>query len=487
LRALALQRNQVQAPTLLLGISTGWFAIATAMTSFRILTFQSRGFDLGYFTQALGGLWFEGWDAETAMTGWGFFDDHFSPLGALLAPLASMPFGSIWLTTMQNLAVAVSIILVWKLVAARSASKKWAWQVTLMYLVSPPLLYAIWYDFHPSVLAIPFFALLFRGLEQRAALMVWVGTLGASLAREDMAIVVAGLLLLRTSKVAPPTRFAVVVPAGAIFASSLAIERTWFLESGFRYLSDGDLVSAILTALGNAWGGGLLLVLLIASVLPWSAAGVKPNRDFLVLAVLILPLLLSSNVGPKYPEFHYYAVVPVFFAASAASQQPPARTNHFFMSVLVITFLSGPFGFSVFGRMNPSAVAVVRTGIETWPAVQASHHMLACMSESGRSWSGPDPLIAPAGAAAVATMLPLPFADFSPWDLSPPLVTASEIDVEPQVVFEAGDSWIQPGRVVVGNALNVLGYEEKLVIGDDFLRVWISDGEAVQSDTVDCL
>lgn len=448
-----------------------WFLVVGAFTVIRVYTLQSRGFDLGFFTQAIGGVWLEGFAWDTPMTGWGFFDDHFSPLVLPITPLVALADGALVLVVIQSLALAAAIPLVWRLARLRGASETWAWRITMMFAVSPPLLFAAWFDFHASVLAVPFFVLLYIGLETGWAWQIWVGVAGASLAREDMALLVGALLLVHFVRLAPRERLVLLIPAACVALGRLVVNRDWYLESGFAYASNSDAANVISTAMGHAWRGGVLLMLLVAISIPWLLALIKPNRDFLALMLLAAPLLFSSNIGVKLPDYHYFAVVPVFFAGAAASQAD-RRTEFGFVVMTVLTVLAGPLGLHPFGVFSPSVPEVVARGIGRIPQIHTTHGLLDCLNESELAWTGPDNLLAPAGATAQATRLPLPFLDYTAWGLTPPLLAAEDIDWEPDVVLVPGKSWHGPPFYEPSPAdLSRYGYWSS--IGDDFLHVWV--------------
>lgn len=191
--------------------------VMTFLSYLRYLGFLTNAWDLGIFQQA---LWTTGhgegilhYTVEQPWNpGGNFLGVHFSPILFLLVPLYAVAPGALTLMALQSLVVAASAFPMYGLASRRMG----AWPgcgLAVLYLVSPPIVGGLLFDFHVEAF-LPLFALTFWYAWETRRFRLAIG---------------AAVLLLMTLEYAP-------VLLGAI-AASVFLERL-VAEWRTRHTSD---------------------------------------------------------------------------------------------------------------------------------------------------------------------------------------------------------------------------------------------------------
>lgn len=366
----------------------GWMLAVGIAVVLKVWALLARAFDLGFFVQVLAVTARQGPFAATSLTGVSMLRDHFSPLLLPLAPLATTPWAPYGLVLVQMLVVGASIPAAWRLTGRGTADPTQRWLLTAGYATAPVLLFAVWNDFHASLLAAPFLVLLADAVESGEGRRALVFGLLAAAAREDMAllVLVVALLFWRSSP-----RYLGALAAGSVgflvAHQVLSSGEGWFQRAGLAYVDlDAPLTTAA-TALSNAWHGAALLLLVLAWLLPWMAWGRLSARPVVAGLIFAAPYLVLELPHTKAPGLHYYFVMAVLGLWAVVRAGPQAwqtpRRRVFAASVLVVSVAAGPLGAGVLQDSVPTYGEIV---VEAWTArseLSALHNWVDCLPDRG--------------------------------------------------------------------------------------------------------
>ena len=372
-------------PTSVWGVAALWSTVLGGVAIWRVWVLEAGALDLGFMVHALGAVARGGIFEPASWAGWTFLQDHFSPLALPLAWLADSPLGAYFLVAAQALAVAASIPLAWLLISSR-VKEVWARRTLLAaYALSPPLLFAVLYDFHPSLLATPFLVALLLGLTNGDRRLVWIGGIGAMLAREDLALLTIGILVL-CGHTAPRARTGLVIGA-------LACLLGWRVTTGgpeyatqlfFSYVEVGQPMATLRKALGAAWSDGFLPRLLLVLAIPWLWWRPLAWRPLLAGAVLGVPLLLADSPNTKLLGFHYWAFVPPLALAAVVMAWVGSSRRLAGGAVLLLALLAGgPLVGSLLSPSADSVLSLATATAATRSTVSEVHSAVRCLSDNG--------------------------------------------------------------------------------------------------------
>jgi uncharacterized membrane protein len=312
-----------------------------AITAMRHRNGWTGGLDLGIFDQ---GVWLlsEGLAPEVTVNGRNLFADHLSPVLLLFVPLYVLVATPLWLLAGQAAAIGAGVVPVRRLARRRSVDVT---AVTASYVLSAALLSAVFFDFHPSTLAVAPLAWLVASIGEDRRRPVVVATVLVLLCRSDLGLVVAALAIpARPRHRVPLVSIGVAgVVLGAVVPAALGGEGTFEIHYGHIADSPGgvlrrpwELVSAF-------------SVDDLATVLFWALGGVLvllAPRWALATVVAGLPVLLSRWPGTEDPWFHYGApLVPLVLAGSVEGLRHShhwARPATLVAGVVLATVLASP-------------------------------------------------------------------------------------------------------------------------------------------------
>lgn len=130
-----------------------FFIIYSIHSIARHLTLQTQAFDMGIYSQTFW-LWHSGEQPFSTLNKNHIFANHFEPALLLLLPIYNLFPSSITLLMIQALFVSLSALPIYLLCIRKLSSRISALVLTLTYLSSIGILYAVSYDFHTSTLAL---------------------------------------------------------------------------------------------------------------------------------------------------------------------------------------------------------------------------------------------------------------------------------------------------------------------------------------------
>jgi uncharacterized membrane protein len=279
-------------------------------------SFQTHGFDLGIFEQAVqsyaGGTLPVSTIRDANLV---LFGDHFSPIVALLAPIYLIFPSAATLLMAQALLFALSIVPVTR-TAMRLLNGRTGVAVGISYGLSWGLQTALAFDFHEIAFAVPIMAFAMEAfLRDRPGRAVAIAS-ALILVKEDLGVTVAVLGLLLAIK--PATRkLGLITAAGGLLASMIIVFLVipaFSVDGTYRYLGVGGLRPT-----GEVFRGELfapekltLLALILAPTLFLAL-----RSPLVLLAVPTLAWRLAgTNLLYWQPEFHYDAILmPIVFFA----------------------------------------------------------------------------------------------------------------------------------------------------------------------------
>ena len=301
--------------------------------------------DLAIFDQ---GLWSasRGFGLHSSLIGGSLLEDHFSPGLLLFVPLYLVSPSPIWLLVAQGAAILVAVLALTSRLNRSGISR--AALVGASILVSPPIAYALLFDFHAAVLAAPFALVALWALEDQK---VWpAALLGLAAAAFRLEVGVAVLL----GFVAVPGPLRPRLRPALVLAAYLAV--AMFLDSR---LGDVSYWVVHYSHLGTSPADAIIhpvrLVESIFSIdtlkkgLPWlmSSAFIALLRPRLLVPGLIagLPVLLSEWPGTTSWFAHYGAVPTLLFSLAwvPALMQRKNLTKYVIAANLTLAAVVGPF------------------------------------------------------------------------------------------------------------------------------------------------
>jgi len=155
----------------------------------RHMHFQSGGFDLGLYDQAV-------WRFSQFLPPYNtikeriIFGDHMVLTLPLLSPLFYLWNDVRILLIIQALAIAVSSVPIYFIALKRTASKIAAWAVTFLYSFFFGIQFGVFFDFHPIILGVSCLAFLAYSIEYKHKKLFWLFLLLCLLTQENMGIAV---------------------------------------------------------------------------------------------------------------------------------------------------------------------------------------------------------------------------------------------------------------------------------------------------------
>lgn len=401
------------------------------------------------------------------MTGVSLLGDHFSPILVPLSPVALLPGAAFWLIGVQALLVALSIPIVW--LVARELSPGRAGVVTAVYAVCPPLLYAVWNDFHASTLALPFVAAWLLGVVKRnRGVTIWAG-LAAVLCREDVALTVGvvGLFLALTVwRGTLGVALAGVVVSVSYFAAGGGTG--WLSGAGLAYLRESAFPEVIGDVLQVSWSGGLLVSLLATLIVPWRLLGRQDLRLWAFYLVSVAPLLVLDAPNVHSPGLHYFSV-GALIGPLALRTGETSRPGLLPRLVLLVLLVSGPMGTSLWtysALANPPAPVVLKEGIETYGNNAEIHDLLASLGDEGLVVSAVQNLVPLISSRNQVYPWPAPFFDLVLGKISDVPIVVADPGLVPDLVLVPVREQGLFRPVMPDTFPAAFGYEVVLVKGD---------------------
>jgi len=273
-------------------------------------------------------------------------EDHFGPgilVFALLYRIAATP---VWLIVGQALAASVSVWLIGRRLLPALGPRR-AGLLAAVLLASPPVAYALLFDVHPIVLAMPFAIAAVFALEDGRSRAAAVLGLLAALFRIEVGVAVAVAFTVwpgsRRGRLLPGLLLAGYLAVALYFEKALGHDVYWPIHYGHLGTSPVD-------AIAHPWriGSTLLSATALAKFLPWLATGaflsLRRPRLLVPAAVMALPVLLSHWAGTAGVVYQY-GLAPTLFLALAwvpTVRERPDRANRVIAGSLLLGVLLGP-------------------------------------------------------------------------------------------------------------------------------------------------
>ncbi|RZS45111.1 putative membrane protein [Herbihabitans rhizosphaerae] len=300
-------RSDTLSPRIPAGLAIVFSVAYAAFSLRRHANFQTSGFDLGIFEQAVRG-YAHGELPVSDILGHNLLGEHFSPILAILAPFYRLFPSAETLLIAQALLLGLSVFPVTR-TAIRLLGPMLGTTIGFCYGISWGLHSALAFDFHEVAFAVPItaFALdaYLRGkLGQAVAIAA-----SLVLVKEDLGLTVAMLGLLIAVK--PATRRLGLITAACGLTATLVsifVLIPHFRGTSYRFFEAAG------SGTGD-WFDSDKIVLVLLVLAPSLFLALRSPLLLLVLPTLAWRLL-SSNLFYWQPDFHYDAVLmPIVFFA----------------------------------------------------------------------------------------------------------------------------------------------------------------------------
>ena len=320
-------------------------AVLLTVTAILRWVFGHASIDLVVFDQA---LWAasRGMNPLSSVIGENLLEDHFAPGLLSFAVLYRIVASPIWLLVGQGLAAWVAVRLVVRRLEPALGSIRAA-GVGAALLVSPPVAYALLFDVHSVVFAVPFGLAGLLALEDGRPRRALLFGLLACLFRVDVGLAVAVAFVVWPGSRRGRLRPAVVLWAYLAFAfyfeKALGHDVYWSIHYGYL----GESTGAAIRHPGRVLRA-LLSLDSISKALPWLATGaflaVRSPRRAIPAIAIALPVLLSSWPGTD-SVMSQYGFAPSLLLAAAwipSLVSKPGRATYVIGACAFLAVLFGP-------------------------------------------------------------------------------------------------------------------------------------------------
>lgn len=320
-------------------------AVLLTVTAVLRYVFGRASIDLVVFDQ---GLWAasRGMKPMVSVIGETLFEDHFGPAIFAFAPLYWIVASPVWLIVGQGVAGWAAVRVIARRLEPRLGDLRAAF-VGAALLVSPPVAYAMLFDVHSVVFAVPFALAALFALEDGRPWVALVFGLLATLFRVEVGLAVGAAFVVwpgpRRGRLRASAGLWVYLLVAFYLERLLGHDAYWQIHYGHLGPSAG-------AALAHPFriAGVLLSPDSMLKALPWLASGAflalrSPRR--LIPAVLVaLPVLLSRWPGTGSIDVHYGFAPTLLLAAAwvAALRERPDRTRHVVAGCTLLALLLGP-------------------------------------------------------------------------------------------------------------------------------------------------
>ena len=309
----------------------------------RHYAFDSHGWDLGIFTNAIWNLTHGNGYVSSVKGGINLFSDHQSPLFWVLAPVFWLVPRPETLLVVQAFGLAAGGPALFHLARARFGREHWASAaLPWLYWSYLPLRYANAFDFHPEVFMLPLFLWAFVGFASPRRGAKWLGLFalaGALGAKESAAVVAAGLGIAWVLSSPRPWRerwpgIALALAGTALFFFDVKVVPRFF-GGDYAYMSHYQ-----------RFGGGVLDVLLAPFTQPVLFFSQILNQERLVFLFWTLAPL---GLMPLFAWRAALAALPVYLMLFlTAGDQRVQIYFHYGIEPATALFWALPFGLAAF-------------------------------------------------------------------------------------------------------------------------------------------
>lgn len=320
---------------------------AVLLTATAVLrwAFGHASIDLVVFDQA---LWAasRGMKPLSSVIGETLLEDHFAPGLLSFAALYRIVASPIWLLVGQGVAAWVAVRLIVQRLEPTLGQLPAA-GVGAALLASPPVAYALLFDVHSVVFAVPFGLAALLALEDGRPRRTLVFGLLACLFRVDVALAVAVAFVVwpgaRQGRLRPAAALWAYLVFALYFEKALGHDVYWSIHYGYL----GESAGAAIRHPGRVLGA-LLSFASITKALPWLATGaflaIRSPRRAIPAAAIALPVLLSSWPGSQSITSQYGFAPSLLLAAAwiPSIVSKPRRATYVIGACAFLTVLFGP-------------------------------------------------------------------------------------------------------------------------------------------------
>jgi uncharacterized membrane protein len=372
----------------------GFFTLYATHSVMRHVRYETGGYDLGIFTQAVARYArLQAPIAELKGPGANLLGDHFHPILVTIAPLYRVFPSPSTLLVAQAALLAISVPIVYRTARMR-ASRTASLVLAVCYGSSWGIAGAVAYDFHEVAFAVPLLALAIDALLRDSFRAAAVWSCGLVLVKEDLPLTTAmfGVLLFW----AGARRLGLAVAGFGIAAFGLLVgvviprlNAVGEFSYWDRAAGDGGEPSSVTDlALGAAAPAKLLGILFL--LLPVAFLALFSRISLLALPTLAWHLL-ADNPAYSGTQYHYGLVLMpiIFLAAADALRRLPSRAVLVGLAAMVLAGIwftvTGPYPRMLdpgwwqrtpYAREAAAAVATVPSGATVAAQNRLAPHLL---------------------------------------------------------------------------------------------------------------
>lgn len=334
----------IKANQLFVFTCTGGFVLYSLISISKHLHFDSTGFDLVIFDQAVR-HYSELTAPASSFRGYtNLLGDHFHPILALLAPLYWLYNSPTTLLLAQALLIISACFPIY-LYAKKKLDHKPAMFLIIAFILNAALLRAVYFDFHEIAFAIPLIAWAIYFIDIKRWLLFFISITLLLLVKEDMSLLVAFfgiyLLILKQYKYG----FATLAIGILWFFLAIKVFIPYFAGDShtFNYWSydqlGSDLASSIIAIVKNpVFALSLLFIPIVKVMTLLKTFGVLLGLTFfspiILLAIpLILERFLSSTENYWQFNYHYGATLTPILIMAVSDSLNRMRRWHLFKAI----------------------------------------------------------------------------------------------------------------------------------------------------------
>lgn len=436
-------------------------AVFLAVTAVLRYLFGRASIDLVVFDQ---GIWAASRTGEpwVSVIGENLLGDHFGPGILVFSILYRVVATPIWLLVGQAVAAWFAVWLIARRLVPALGEVK-AGLVGAALLSSPPVAYALLFDVHSVMFAVPLALAAIFALEDRRLPVAFLLGLLAAMFRVEI-----GLAVLVAFAVWPGSRRGRLLPGLVLLAyvavamrleQGLGNDHYWAIHYGHLGSGPGAALRDPVGVLRHlASGDGLV------KALPWLATGafMALRRPRLVLPVvfLSLPILLSNWPGTGGIVFHY-GYAPTLFLALAwlpVVVERPERARHVIAGCVMLGVLLGP----IFPTLA-EASSVVPFSVRLWAPRNEARCISAGIPDDAAVSAG-QPLTLLAHRSELY-LWPYPFRGPDPKTLASEFLARGDADlaagVDYLIILKGDESLVPPGFTLEGRSDRYLRYRRE--------------------------
>lgn len=213
------------------------FVLYSTLSVLRHMHFQSGGFDLGLYDQA---IWrfSQFLDPYNTVKQRIIFGDHLILTLPLLSPVFYIWNDVRMLLIVQAFAISVSAIPIYLVALKRTKSIISAWAVTIVYSLFFGIQFGIFFDFHPILLGVALMSFLVWALEYHKTKLFWIFLVLCLLTQENIGIGIAGLGMIYFFRKEFRKKSLIMILLGILYTALAMRITAGFSPIGYEYQAE---------------------------------------------------------------------------------------------------------------------------------------------------------------------------------------------------------------------------------------------------------